>query len=73
MVFASDQRFAVAGFYKDINKPIEAYTTYPEGDSPVTSYANAPAAQLYGAEIEAQNFSRSVIYPARRSLRPVGP
>ena len=54
--FSSEQRFSVAAFYKNIDKPIEAYTSYPEGDSPVTSYANAPAAQLYGAEFEAQKY-----------------
>jgi outer membrane receptor protein involved in Fe transport len=72
--FAYDQRFAVAGFYKDINKPIEAYTTYPEGDSPVTSYANAPSAQLYGAEFEAQKYfllgdvSSSTFLASRRAV-----
>jgi outer membrane receptor protein involved in Fe transport len=54
--YAPEQRFSVAGFYKQIDKPIEAYTSYPEGDTPVTSYANAPEAQLYGAEIEALKY-----------------
>ncbi|MGC4028827.1 MAG: TonB-dependent receptor [Steroidobacteraceae bacterium] len=54
--FAPEQRVTVAGFYKQIDKPIEAYASYPEGDTPVTSYANAPKAQLYGVELEAQKY-----------------
>jgi outer membrane receptor protein involved in Fe transport len=46
---APEQRFTVAGFYKRIDNPIEAYIT---GDSFVTSFANAPKADLYGAEVE---------------------
>ena len=34
----------MAGFYKKIDNPIEAYTSYPQGDTPVTSFANAPKA-----------------------------
>jgi outer membrane receptor protein involved in Fe transport len=72
--FASEQRFTVAGFYKNIDRPIEAYTSYPEGDTPVTSYANAPKAQLYGAEFEAQKYlplgelSSSAYLAARRAV-----
>lgn len=47
--FARDQRFAVAGFYKKIKKPIEAFIS---GGDLTTSYANAPEATLYGAEFE---------------------
>lgn len=54
--FAPEQRLTVAGFYKLIDKPIEAYVSYPEGDAPVTSYANAPEAQLYGVEFEATKY-----------------
>jgi len=46
---APEQRFTIAGFYKRIDNPIEAYIT---GDSFVTSFANAPKADLYGAELE---------------------
>ena len=53
--FAKDQRLSVAGFYKSIDKPIEAYTSI--SDSSInTSYANAPKATLYGAEIEVQKY-----------------
>jgi TonB-dependent receptor len=54
--FAPEQRFSVAGFYKEIDKPIETYTSYPEGDTPVTSFANAPKATLVGVELEAQKY-----------------
>ena len=46
---APEQRFTLAGFYKRIDNPIEAYIT---GDSFITSFANAPKADLYGAEVE---------------------
>lgn len=48
--FASQQRFSVAGFFKKIDNPIEAFLN----SSFITSYANAPSAKLYGAEVEAQ-------------------
>ena len=44
-------RALVAGFYKDIDRPIEAYATYADGRV-LTSFANAPRAQLFGAEAE---------------------
>jgi outer membrane receptor protein involved in Fe transport len=52
---APEQRFSFAGFYKKIDKPIEAFTGFND-NTPVTSYANAPEATLYGAEIEAQKY-----------------
>ncbi|MCG2840452.1 TonB-dependent receptor [Sandaracinobacter sp. RS1-74] len=53
--FNTDERLLVGGFFKKIDKPIEviAYTT---GNSIFTSFANAPEAQLYGAEVEVQKF-----------------
>ncbi|MCJ2183336.1 TonB-dependent receptor [Novosphingobium sp. 1949] len=39
-------------FYKHIKNPIESYLYYSNGF--YTSYANAPAANLYGAEFEAE-------------------
>jgi outer membrane receptor protein involved in Fe transport len=51
--FDRDQRFSLAGFYKQIDKPIEAFVT---GVDLITSFANAPMADLYGAEIELQKF-----------------
>ncbi len=48
----NDERVSAAAFYKRINKPIEAFIT--GSDVLVTSFANAPKANLYGAEVEAQ-------------------
>jgi outer membrane receptor protein involved in Fe transport len=48
--FAPEQRISLAGFYKKIDNPIEAFVT---GTDLLTSYANAPEASLYGAEFEA--------------------
>ncbi len=53
--FARDQRFSVSGFFKRINKPVESFVTV-ETDNFVTSFANAPSADLYGAEIELQKY-----------------
>ncbi len=53
--FAPEQRVSVSGFYKKIKQPIEAFVS-TLNDSLVTSYANAPEAQLYGAEFEAQKY-----------------
>ena len=53
--FAPEQRISAAGFYKKIDKPIEAYASFT-GNSLETSYANAPRATLYGAELEAQKY-----------------
>jgi TonB-dependent receptor len=53
--FGRDQQFSLAGFYKRIDNPIEAYTSFPQG-TPETSFANAPRADLYGAEVEVQKF-----------------
>jgi TonB-dependent receptor len=53
--FDKDQRLTVAGFYKSIDNPIETYTSI--SDSSVnSSYANAPKATLYGAEVEVQKY-----------------
>jgi outer membrane receptor protein involved in Fe transport len=53
--FAPDQRFSVSGFYKQIKNPIESYV-FVLADELVTSYANAPKATLYGAEVELQKY-----------------
>lgn len=47
--FAPEQRVSVAGFVKQIEKPIEAFIS---GIDLTTSFANAPKARLYGAETE---------------------
>jgi len=53
--FARDQRFSVAGFFKKIDRPIEAFTGFSD-NQPQTSFANAPRAELYGAEVEVQKY-----------------
>ncbi len=53
--FAPEQRFTIAGFYKQIDSPIEAFTGFND-NSPETSFANAPEAVLYGAELEVQKY-----------------
>ena len=53
--FATDQRFSLAGFYKRIDHPIEAFASFSD-NTVVTSFANAPRARLYGAEFEAQKY-----------------
>lgn len=53
--FARDQRLTVAGFYKRIENPIETFASFSD-NAVTTSFANAPRATLYGAEIEAQKY-----------------
>jgi TonB-dependent receptor len=49
--FGDNQRLTLAGFYKQIDKPIE---TYVSGAEFTTSFANAPKADLSGIEAEVQ-------------------
>lgn len=51
--FARDQRFSLSGFYKQIKNPIESFVA---GEDFTTSFANAPKADLYGAEVELQKY-----------------
>lgn len=53
--FGRDQRFSLSGFFKRIDNPIESFVAL-ESDSFITSFANAPTADLYGAEVEAQKY-----------------
>lgn len=53
--FARDQRLSVAGFFKRLDNPIEPFN-FILADKLVTSFANAPKADLYGAEVEVQKF-----------------
>jgi outer membrane receptor protein involved in Fe transport len=53
--FASEERASAAAFYKKIDRPIEAFTGFDD-NTPVTSFANAPEATLYGAELELQKY-----------------
>ncbi|MGH6746523.1 TonB-dependent receptor [Novosphingobium sp. PhB57] len=52
--FDRDQRVALGAFFKRIDNPIESFLTGTE--TFVTSYANAPKADLYGAEFEVQKY-----------------
>ncbi|OGS52557.1 MAG: TonB-dependent receptor, partial [Erythrobacter sp. RIFCSPHIGHO2_12_FULL_63_10] len=47
-------RLTLAGFYKKIDNPIEAFLSSSGGGRLLTSFANAPKATLYGAELEFQ-------------------
>ncbi|MFC3441741.1 TonB-dependent receptor domain-containing protein [Sphingobium rhizovicinum] len=51
-----EERLTASAFYKKIKNPIETYTTISDTYSVTTSFANAPEATLYGAEIEAQKY-----------------
>lgn len=51
--FGRNSRASLAGFYKDIERPIEAYSSFSDNDQ-LTSYANAPKATLLGAELDLQ-------------------
>ncbi|MBH1999081.1 MAG: TonB-dependent receptor, partial [Sphingomonadaceae bacterium] len=51
-----DERITAAAFYKKIDNPIETYTTINDSYAVTTSFANAPQATLYGAELEVQKY-----------------
>ncbi len=51
--FRRNSRASLAGFYKDIERPIEAYSSFSDNDQ-ITNFANAPSATLYGAELDLQ-------------------
>jgi outer membrane receptor protein involved in Fe transport len=53
--FARDQQISIAAFYKDIQNPIET-TAVNIGNTLLTSFANAPQAELYGIEVEARRY-----------------
>ncbi|GAA4770074.1 TonB-dependent receptor [Stakelama sediminis] len=53
--FASGQHISLAGFYKRLEHPIEQYL-YTDGNSYFSSFANAPKADLYGAEIDVTKY-----------------
>ena len=55
--FARNQRFSVAGFFKRIDNPIETAAFFASGQNQLRSgFANAPQAELYGAEVEVQAY-----------------
>jgi TonB-dependent receptor len=45
---------SAAGFYKKIENPIEAFSSFSD-NSQLTRFANAPQATLYGAEVDVQH------------------
>lgn len=51
--FGRGNRVSLAGFYKDIKRPIEAFSSFSDNNQ-LTSFANAPTAELYGAEFDLQ-------------------
>lgn len=46
-------RLSLAGFYKDIENPIEVFSSFSDNDQ-INGFANAPKATLYGVELEGQ-------------------
>ncbi|PKB19055.1 TonB-dependent receptor [Novosphingobium kunmingense] len=65
--FAPEQRFSIAGFFKRIDNPIESFIS----SSFITSYANAPKAKLYGAEVELKkdfSIAESGFFAARKLI-----
>lgn len=66
--FARDQRISLSAFFKRLDRPIESFLA----SDFTTSFANAPSANLYGAEIEAIKYfglaglSGSDFFAARR-------
>ena len=50
--FGGRSRISLAGFYKEIDNPIENFLIFIPGELR-TSFANAPSAELYGAELDA--------------------
>ena len=53
--FDRDQIFSLAAFYKEIDNPIETIAANV-GSSLISTFANAPKAELYGAEVEFRKY-----------------
>ncbi len=53
--FARDERLQLGGFYKKIDRPIEV-VSFQQGGTLFTTFANAPKAELWGAEVEVQKY-----------------
>ncbi len=52
-----DERISVSGFYKRLERPIEAVVNPPASSGDIlVGFTNAPAANLYGAEFELQKY-----------------
>jgi len=52
--FGRGNRVTAAGFYKEIDNPIEPYVSIGADTSFTTRFANAPKAELFGGEFEFQ-------------------
>lgn len=52
--FGRGNRISLAGFYKEIDNPIEPYVSIGADTSFTTRFANAPKAELFGGEFEFQ-------------------
>lgn len=53
--FGREQFITLGGFYKDLENPIEEVGA-SSIDSPINTFINAPAAKLYGFEVEYQQY-----------------
>ncbi len=51
--FGGGDRVSLAGFYKEIENPIEAFSSFSD-NAQLTSFANAPSATLWGVEADMQ-------------------
>ena len=51
--FGGGDRVSLAGFYKEIDNPIEAFSSFSD-NAQLTSFANAPSATLWGVEADMQ-------------------
>jgi outer membrane receptor protein involved in Fe transport len=67
--FARDQRVSLAGFYKRLDHPIEAAAFFAGGGQLRTGFANAPRAELYGAESRPRSICRSTASAVPSSRR----
>lgn len=70
---ARDERVSAALFWKKLDRPIEAFTGFND-NSPITSFANAPSAQVYGLELDGQKYfdldgvSKATFFATRRAV-----
>ncbi len=51
--FGRGNRISLAGFYKEIDNPIEVFSSFSDNVQ-ISGFANAPKAQLFGAEFDVQ-------------------
>ena len=54
--FENGQHLTVGGFYKRLNKPVEALAVLGSDGAFQQTYFNAPRADLYGVEVEAKKY-----------------